>query len=137
MKKIVTLDDQMDELENVLKHSYEESPTLDEAEKLAAKFLAAQVGIARELQNVELDSRMKKSGLKSIKAAVYLKNAQSADKKPSDVMLNAMVDTDQVVGEQQDLFDNAEVRKNLLENYLSICKEGHVYFRGIAKGRFE
>jgi len=125
------------ELEQDIRNAYESSPTIEEAEKLAAKFLAAQMALSADLKQVDLDSRMKKSGLKAIRAAVYLQKASEGDKKPSDVMLNAMVDSDPVVGESQLSFDKAEVSKNHLENYLSVFHEAHIYFRGLAKGRFE
>lgn len=127
----------LDKMEKLIKNAYESSPTIEEAEKLAGRFLEAQIIVGKELSEVDLDTRMKKSGLKSVKAAVYLEKATASDKKPSDVMLNAMVDSDKLVGDSQDAFDKAEVLKNSLENYLSVFHEAHVYFRGIAKGRFD
>lgn len=131
------LNSYLSELEKNITDAYDSSPTLEEAEKLAAKFLAAQIKVGEELQVVDLDCRMRKTGLKAIKAAVYLKEASKGDKKPSDVMLGAIVDTDKIVGEAQDGFDSAEVFKNKLENYLNVFRDAHIYFRGIAKGRFE
>ncbi len=125
------------ELELDITNAYESSPTLEEAEKLAAKFLSAQIKVGQELQSADLNARMRKTGLKAIKAAVFLQAATAGDKKPSDKMLEALVDSDKIVGEIQDAFDNAEVLKNQLENYLNIFNNAHIYFRGIAKGRFE
>lgn len=125
------------ELEKDIKDAYEQGVTLEQAERLAAKFLAAQITVGEELANADLDARMKKSGVKAIKAAVYLDNATKGDRKPSDVLLAAIVDSDSTVHKVQEKLDEAEVQRNSLENYLSIFREAHIYFRGIAKGRFE
>lgn len=121
------------ELEDKIRESYESSVTLDQAEKLAAEFLYAQMKVAEILQEVDLDSRMRKSGNKAIRAAVYLAEAGKGDKKPSDVMLNAMVDTSPEVSQSQDAFDHAEADKNFWENYYQIFREAHIFYRGLAK----
>jgi len=125
------------ELTSVLQNAYKEGVTMDEAEKLAAKFLYAQVKASQELAESDLDTRMRKTGLKSVKAAVYMENAKKEMKKPSDVMLEASVNLDEIVQKEQESFDMAEVRRDKLQNYFNIFKEAHIYFRGIAKGRFE
>lgn len=125
------------ELENDIKKAYEESPSLDEAERLAAKFLTAQMSVSRELAAIDLDARMKKSGLKAIKSAVYLDGASRGERKPSDTLLQAVIDRDETVQKAQDDFDATEVAKDLLHNYLQIFRDAHIYYRGIARGKFE
>lgn len=125
------------ELEQDIRNAYESSPTVSEAEKLAAKFLTAQIETGKALQVADLDFRMRKSGLKAIKAAVYIEGATKTEKKPSDVWLAAVVDTDKLVLGEQEAFDTAEVYKNQLENFLSVFRDAHIYFRALAKGRFE
>lgn len=124
-------------LTNDIQKSYEETSTLEEAEKLAAKFLHAEVLLAQEYKNADLDARMKKSGLKSIKAAVYMEAATAQDKKPSDAFLQNVVDMSALVAKAQSDLDSAEVNLEYVKNYFSIFKEAHIHFRGIAKGRFE
>ncbi len=126
-----------DELTKDIKRTYEEGVTIEEAEKLAGKFLHAQLEVAKVLAEADLDARMKKTGVKAIKAAIYLDEATKGDKKPSDVMLNALVDSNELVRGEQVSFDEAEVNSDSLQNHLNIFKEAHIYFRGIAKGRFE
>ena len=121
------------ELQEKIRSSYETSVTLDQAEKLAAEFLYAQMRVAQVLESSDLDARMKRSGNKAIRAAVYLSEATKSDKKPSDVMLNALVDTSPEVSGSQDAYDAAEAEKNLLENYYQIFREAHIYYRGLAK----
>lgn len=126
-----------DELEQDIKSSYETGVSLEEAERLAGKFLHALYRISSEVQVADLDARMKKSGVKAVKAAVYMAEATKGDKKPSDVMLNALVDMNDMVQTEQQALDEAEVNNDKLSHYLSVFKEAHVYFRGVAKGRFE
>jgi hypothetical protein len=125
------------ELENDIKEAYEGNVTIPDAEKLAAKFLGAQMVLARELSIIDLSARMCKSGVKAVKAAVYLNEAGAQEKKPSDVMLNAKVDSNELVEKSQKDLDEAEVERDLLDNYAHVFKEAHVYFRGVCKGKYE
>lgn len=124
-------------LQDKIKEAYTSGVTLEEAERLAGEFLHAQMEVAKELQVVDLDSRMRKSGVKAIKAAVYMEAATKTDKKPSDVMLEAVVNMSKMVADEQAGFDAVEVSKDALSNYLNIFKEAHVHFRGISRGRYE
>lgn len=124
-------------LTSKIKGAYEIGTTLEEAERLAAEFLHAQLMVGTHLQAADLNARMRKSGVKAIKAAVYLDGATKGDRKPSDVLLQAVVDSDKLVQTEQQSLDEAEVERNALENYLSVFKEAHIFFRGAAKGRFE
>jgi hypothetical protein len=127
----------IENLSEKIKSSYESSVTIEEAEKLAAEFLHAQILLAKELKIRDLDSRMKKSGLKAVKAQSYLDVCSKSDKKPSDSYIQAHVDQDESVVTTQLGFDEAEVSRDELNNFLSIFKDAHIFFRGIAKGRFE
>lgn len=126
-----------DELEADIQKAYAENVSTDEAERLAAKFLLGQLSAGKELAALDLDERMKKTRLKSLKAAVYLENASKGDKKPSDVLLNAIVDSDKIVLTTQDSYDTAAVERARVDNFLHIFREAHLYFRAISRGRFE
>jgi hypothetical protein len=123
-------------LESKIKNSYEQGVTIPDAELLAAEFLAAQIKVSEELKVADLDARMRKSGVKAVRAAIYMEAATKDQKKPSDVLLAAMVDMNQVVQSEQDDLDKAEVERDDLERYYSIFQQAHIYFRGIAKGNF-
>jgi hypothetical protein len=124
------------ELETQIQGAYEQGVTMEEAERLAAKFLFAQLQVTSALKVSELDSRMRKSGIKAVRAAIYLEIVQSAEKKPTESQITAMLDSDAIIqGEQRD-YDTAEVNAAELERYYSIFSNAHVYFRGIAKGTF-
>lgn len=126
-----------DSLSKEIEDSYESSVSIEQAEKLAAKFLYAQLQLSEELAVRDLDARMKKSGVKAIKAAVYHAEATKGDKKPSDAFLQSLVDMNEHVGSEQQSFDSAEVERERLQNYFNIFKEAHIFYRGISKGRFE
>jgi len=117
--------------------SYEEGVTLDEAEKLAGEFLAAQMTISDELKKADLSSRMRKSGVKAVRAAIYMDTATKGDKKPTEAQIAATVDMNDIVQSEQNAFDEAEVSRDEYERIYDICLNAHIYFRGIAKGRFE
>jgi hypothetical protein len=117
--------------------SYEEGVTMEEAEKLAAKFLDGSIQVGEALKVADLDRRMKKAGVKTIRAAAYLEAASQGDKKPSDKLIEAVIDSDSVVAENQRLFDEAEVEVGALQSYQSVFHEAHIFYRGISKGRFE
>lgn len=134
MSKFKTL---CSELESLIEASYTDGVTLEDAEKLAGKFLSAQILVSQELKKADLDSRMRKSGLKAVRAAIYMEAATKTDKKPSDVMLQAMVDMNDLVQGEQNNFDEAEADRDDLERYYNIFREGHVHFRQLSRGKFE
>lgn len=125
-----------DELTAAIKDSYEQGITVEAAERLAGKFLYGQIQVSDELRNCALGARMRKSGVKAIRAAVYLAEVQANDKKPSDVLLGAKVDSDKLVKDEQNAYDASEVQADYLENLLDVFRNGHVHFRTIAKGSF-
>lgn len=126
----------LEQLTAKIEASYTEGVTVLQAERLAGEFLAAQLSIAHKLQTADLDARMRKSGVKALRAGVYMEAATKTDKKPSDVMLEAIVNKDKMVQSEQDGLDTAEVERATLERYYDIFLNAHIFFRGIAKGSF-
>lgn len=124
------------ELEAAVQAAYDESPTIGEAEKLASKFLYAQMLVSSELTREDLNARMHKSGVKAIRATVFLEALQEAEKKPSDSVLGALVDNSELVKVEQKAFDEAEVNRAELERYYNIFQQAHIYMRQLSKGNF-
>ncbi len=124
------------ELEKEIIDSYESGTTLESAEKLAAKFLHAQLQVSSDLQSADLDARMRKSGCKAIKSAVRTAAISKQEKKPTEGQLEDVVNMDEMVMSEQKSLDEAEVLKASLERYYDIFREAHIFFRGVAKGRF-
>ena len=125
------------DLENAIQKSYEEGVSMEEAEKLASKFLYAQIQVSNELRKADLDSRMRKSGLKAVRAAIYTTAKSDTSAKLTEAGVAAVIDTHEVVQGEQNELDKAEVTCDELERFFNIFKDGHVHFRTIAKGRFE
>ena len=120
-------------LEDKIREAYESSITMAEAEKLAGEFLGAQMVIARELQSASLNSRMRKQGVKALKATLYLSAVKASDKKPTEATLTATIDSSPLVESEQKAFDAAEVEAEALENYLRIFEQAHHYFKQLSK----
>ena len=119
-----------------IQDAYENTPSLLEAEKLASKFLYALMVVSSELSKADLDARTRKSGVKAIRARVYLDEVAKNDKKPSDAMLNAIVDTNEIVNGEQAAFDKADVLRAELERKLDTYNQAHIHMRQLSKGTF-
>lgn len=125
------------DLESEIEKSYSEGVTLEQAERLAGRFLHAQLKVSEQLKVADLDSRMRKSGVKAVRAAIYLDIVQKSEKKPTEAGITSMIDIDKIVLDEQKGLDEAEVSRDELERYYSIFQNSHVHFRTIAKGKFE
>lgn len=125
------------EYEDIIKNAYESGVTIDEAEKYAPQFLYAQIQLSAALKEQDLNVRMRKTGLKALRAAVYMDKATATDRKPSDSLLEAHVNMSEAVVKEQNEFDAEDVTREELQNQFNICKEAHIFFRGISKGRYD
>lgn len=125
------------ELEKKVITSYQTSVGIEEAEKLAGEFLGAQILIAQELRNTSLDAAMRKNGVKVVRGDALLRVLEETEKKPADSVLQALVDTDAKVVKEQEAYEQAKAGADYLQNFLSIFKDAHIFYRGIAKGKFE
>lgn len=123
-----------EELEASIQSSYEDGVSLDIAEKLAARFLYAQLQVSTELKKQDLNARMRKTGLKAIRAAIYMEAATKTDKKPSDTLLENQVNMNEIVQGEQESFDLAEVERDELERLYNVFQQAHHYFKGLSRG---
>lgn len=124
------------ELETKIQDSYLEGINMEAAEKLAGQLLYAQMVLSTELKKADMDARARKSGVKAIRAAIYLDIVGKSDKKPTETQIGSMIDTNELVQSEQNAYDVAEVEKDDLERYFDIFASAHVHFRTIAKGQF-
>lgn len=132
----MTFDQKCKQLEAKIIATYTTGVSLEEAEKLGAEFLSAMLLVSDELKKADLDSRMKKTGLKAIKASIYISNTKGLEKKPTEKALESLVDTNEDALEAQNEYDIAEVEKASLDRYYDVFSNTHIFFRGIAKGSF-
>ncbi len=124
------------QLETKIQESYEQGVTLETAERLASEFLYAQIQVSTELKTRDLDSRMRKSGVKSVRAAIYLDIVSKSEKRPTEAHIAATIDSDDLVLGEQKAFDIAEVDKAELERYYDIFSNAHIFYRNVSKGKF-
>jgi hypothetical protein len=124
------------DLEAKIEASYTEGVTLEEAEKLAGRFLHAQMQVSGELRKADLNSRMRKSGLKAVKAAVYMDIIAKSEKKPTESQMDHMINTNELVSPEQDALDLAETSRDELERLFGVFQAAHVHFRQMSKGQF-
>jgi hypothetical protein len=124
-------------LEAKIIDSYESGVTIDAAERLAGEFLSAMIRVSDELKVSDLDSRMKKSGVKSIRAAIYTDAKSKPDVKLTEAAVEHLINLNNVVQNEQISLDKAEVDRDSLERYYNIFKEAHLHYRSISKGRFD
>lgn len=129
-------DTYLDELQGKIQETYQRGVNLEQAEHFASELLGALLTVSKELAKADLDARMRKSGVKAIRSAVYLDEVQKADKKPSDTMLAAIVDSNDIVKGEQQRFDESEVQKAELDRIFSVLQNAHIHYRTIAKGAF-
>lgn len=132
----VTFDQMCEDLEKRLIDSYENGVSIEDAERLAARFLVAQLAVSRELKSRDLNARTRKSGVKAVRAAVYLEIVQGVEKRPTVDQISAMVDSHEIVQSEQNALDTAEVSRADLERYFDIFVNSHIYYRGVSKGAF-
>lgn len=121
----------------VIEQTSEEGITLEQAERTAALSLGIMNSLSERLKLQDKDRRMRKRGLKAIKSAVRMEEVKKYDKKPTEATLDDFVNTSELVIGEETAFDESEVETEELKRQYDIAKECHVYFRGIAKGRFE
>lgn len=125
------------ELEEEIKGAYETGVTLPQAEKLAAQFLHAQIQVSEKLRISDLNASMRRTGVKTVRASKYLATCEQAEKKPTEGQLEALLNNDDMVRNEQEKSHEADAQRAALQRSYDIFFNAHVYFRGVAKGRFE
>ncbi len=132
----MTFQELCNQLEAKIISGYTSGVSMEEAERLAGEFLAAQFQISAELQKAALDARMRKNSVKSLRGQVYREAATAGEKKPTEAMLAALLDTNDEVKAEQLAYDAAETEAENLVRLYNTFKDAHIFYRGIAKGNF-
>lgn len=125
-----------DRLENLIREAYESGVSVLQAERLAGEFLHAQLIVSRELTNLDLDARMTKTGVKALRAAVYLEECNKESKKPTEATLAAIMDTHEGTRHMQNKLDEVESERDELKRLLDVYANAHIHYRTICKGSF-
>lgn len=126
-----------EELEAKIEQAADSSIGLEDAEKLASQFTLGLIRVGEELTRADLNSRMRRSGVKAIKAAIYTEACSKAEKKPTESALEHMLNMHSLVTGEQEALDKAEVERDSLERYFSTFREALILYRGISRGRMD
>lgn len=116
--------------------AFQSGISMADSESLANEFLDAKMRMATEMTKLDLDARMRKQGVKAIKAAIYMEAATKDLKKPSDTLLEHLVNQNALVMCEQTAYDEAEVALAEVERIYANLHEAMILYRGIAKGGF-
>ena len=128
----MTLRETIQDLEKKIQNSFNGITTV-EAESLAAQFLYGQILVSAELTRADLDARMRKTGTKAIRAAVYMGAEDKAEKKLTEAGKEAVVTTNDMVQKEQDALDKAEVSKAELERLYDTFKTAVFFYTAVMK----
>jgi len=130
----------VDDFVNELREAHKQKYDTEKAELTAALCLDAQREIAEFLAEAELLAKEKKSLVDSIQAEAYFKYKDLPDvngKKLTEAALSHKVAKDiEVISSKKEQYI-AEANYNKWRNLFSTLKDGHIYFRGLAKGKNE
>lgn len=132
----MTFDQKCKQLEAKIIATYTTGVSMEEAEKLAAEFLSAMLLVSDELKKADLSARMRKTGVKAVRAALYQDAVRGQDKKPTETAIQSIIDSDDTLISEQNAYDSAEVDKAALDRYYDVFSNSHIFFRGVAKGSF-
>jgi hypothetical protein len=107
----------------------------DEAPNMAAMCLIAQASLLADLAAADLRSRALKRDIDFAKAKAFADIKQTpADKKPTDALVQNLVNKDEEVRRISNEQNIAERDYKQLSNIHALLKEAHLTFRSIKKG---
>lgn len=127
MKKLI------EKLQARIQEVYEDGVTVTKSEDITHELADAEFKLVTMITPLDMDVRMRKHGVKQIRAAVYLDIIKNSEKKPTESQLAAMVDSDALVTEAQNSYDEAESLLAEAERLLDAVHNSQVVFRTLMK----
>lgn len=110
----------------------------DKAERTAAAFLTAQFELARFISSVEVRARNLKRDVERVSAETYYKYKDSAtDRKLTEVAINQLVSKDPAVLDAKSEHNEADAETKKWNLVFGILRDGHYFFRNVAKHKGE
>jgi len=134
--------DLIEKVSKELKLAHTEKYDVERAELTAALCLEAQKELAEFLAEAELLAKERKSEVESIEGEMYLHykyeyKIDGKDNKLSDVGVQHLVAKDEKVKKAKQKQHEAESNFSKWRNLFGMLKDGHIYFRGLAKGKLD
>lgn len=119
--------------------AYKETYSPEKAEKTAAMFLAAQMQLAFFITSIERDAKFSKAEIERIGAEKYfeVKDNSISEKKITEATLQNMVAKNEEVIKAKKLNCEIEAELKKYGYIMSSLKDGHHYFKMIAKANSE
>lgn len=131
------LEQKITDLNNELRAVYEDKYEQDRAERTAAGFLSAQMDLAYFISSAELHSKQMKSELEFVSADAYFQLKSKATGKVTEASLQQELHKHPDVVKARENLNKAESEIKKWNLLFSSLKEGHIFFRGIGKGKNE
>lgn len=131
------LDKICQELKQSIERAYAEGVTMQEAERLAAKTLSVRMMLADSIQVADLDARMRRHGVKAVRASAYMEELSKHEKKPAEGFLENAVNLNPDVAQEEREYATVDTEKDRFFTYLGIMADAHIFFRNVAKGSYE
>lgn len=125
-----------------LRLAHTEKYEMERAELTAALCLEAQKELSEFLAEAELLAKERKLEVESIEGEMYLHykyeyKIDGKDNKLSDVGVQSLVAKDENVKKAKKKQYEAEANFSKWKNLFGMLKDGHIYFRGLAKGKLD
>ena len=121
----------LEQLDSLASGTFDE----DEAPNMAALCLIAQASLLADLASADLRSRALKRDIDFAKAKAFADIKQNSDgKKPTDALVQNLVNKDEDVRRISFEQNYAERDYKQLSNIHALLKEAHLTFRSIKKG---
>ena len=125
----------MSQISKELRIAHSQKYDAVKAELTAALILDAQKELSEFLADAELISKEKKAEVERVEAEQYYHYKDNSESKVSDVALNRLVAKDPLVIAAKKEQYSAESDFSKYKNLFGMLKDGHVFFRGLAKGK--
>jgi hypothetical protein len=125
--------DLIEQLQKRVSEVYENGTTVSQSEEITHELADAEFKLVTMITPLDLDARMRRHGVKQIRAAVYLDIIKNSEKKPTEAQIAAMVDSDSLVSDAQKGYDGAEAALAEAERLLDAVHNSQVVFRTLMK----
>ncbi len=107
------------------------------ADALAADFALARLAAIEVRKEIELKAKLKKTSVEAVRGSIYLDIVSKSEKKPTESMLEHILNTDKIVVGEENSLAKLEVETKALTEYADIFKDMHILCRKKVDGNDE
>lgn len=130
------LKDLAKDLEQKMMAVAKDNQTIEEAEELAMELCAIEFRLVTEITPLHMDMLQRKNGVKHLRAAIRLEHMSKAGdgKKPTEGHLEALLDSDKLIIDEQKASDEAICEYAEAERLLNAVQNAQIPMRKKAGG---